>query len=111
LQHADGIIAVDLGLRYDASRLRIRDVVSTGIGAALMVASNDRAGDCAVALYGTAAMTGSGSFVKVTYEAAASGPGVPFTVLARANEGQIPIVRSPALTTGGSSVRRAEGDQ
>ena len=102
LQNANGIIGLDMTLRYDSSAIHVRSVATTGIATSMTVLSNESAGVTKVGLFGSTPLAGSGSFLTVTYDAAASVQGVPFTVGAQANEGQISIVRSPALTGGTS---------
>src|SRR5439155_18806122 len=108
-QSADGILGLDMGLRYDASRIHLLGVTQTGIGSAMTVVTNNQAGTCPVVLFGSSALQGSGSFLKVTYTMTTAVDGVPFSVSAVANEGQIPITRSPALTGGAGSMLHPGG--
>jgi len=55
-----------------------------------------------IAAFGAAPMTGSGSFLRVTYTMTSQVDGVPFTVAAQANEGRIRLVWSPGLPPGGA---------
>lgn len=45
-------------------------------------------------------MAGTGQFLVVTYDLAGPADGLPFTVAAEANEGQIPLTWAPGLPRG-----------
>ena len=102
IQHADGIQGLDMSLHYDAAAIHVTGVTTTGIGSGLTAVSNQNGNDTMIAAFGSAAMAGSGSFLKVTYTMTSHVDGVPFTVAAQANEGQIPLVWSPGLPPGGA---------
>ena len=102
IQHADGIQGLDMSLHYDAAAIHVTGVTTTGIGSGLTAVSNQNGNDTMIAAFGPAAMVGSGSFLKVTYTMTSHVDGVPFTVAAQANEGQIPLVWSPGLPPGGA---------
>jgi hypothetical protein len=102
IQHADGIQGLDLSLQYDASAIQVTNVATTGIGTALTAVSNSVGGDTMIAAFGAAPLTGSGSFLRVTYTMTSQVDGVPFTVAAQANEGRIRLVWSPGLPPGGA---------
>ena len=91
LQRADGILGLDMALRYDAEAIHVRNIAATGLGAAWTAAGNSGAGEYRVALFGVQPLAGSGSFLTVTYEMAVHVDGLPFAVDAQANEGRIPI--------------------
>ena len=92
LRNADGILGLDLVLRYDPSRLAIVGVQATGIGSALTVARGDRNGTQRIAAYGYAALSGSGSILTITVEALKNtGSQQPPTIGGVANEGAVPM--------------------
>jgi len=55
-----------------------------------------------IAAFGASPLAGTGSFLRVTYTMTNPVDGVPFTVAAQANEGQIPLAWSPGLPPGGA---------
>jgi hypothetical protein len=92
LRNADGILALDLSLQYDPSRIRIVAVEAAGIGSGFSVAQSDENGTHRVAAYGVLPLTGSGSVMTVTIEALkTTGKQAPLTLSGKANEGQVPI--------------------
>jgi hypothetical protein len=92
LANADGILGLDLVLKYDPSRIRILGVGTTGIGAGQNLAQADAAGTCRIAAYGLLPLAGSGPVLTVTVEGVrATGARVPLTVSGQANEGAIPL--------------------
>jgi hypothetical protein len=92
LRNADGILGLDLVLRYDPSRLAIVGVQGTGIGSALSVARADQHGMQRIAAYGYAALSGSGSILTITVEGLNDkGRQLPPTIGGVANEGGIPL--------------------
>jgi hypothetical protein len=103
LANADGILGLDLVLKYDPSRIRIVGVVTTGIGAGQNLAQADAAGTCRIAAYGVLPLAGTGAVLTVTIEGVrTTGAKVPLTVSGRANEGAIPLLvqeRVPAPRT------------
>ena len=103
LQHANGILGLDLALLYDPRLVTLHSVTTTGIGSNLQMVRNDRGEGTQLALYGTTAMQGSGPFLQVTYKAMNPGAAVPFQVAAQANEGQIPIVWAPRVPGAGQA--------
>ena len=96
LHNADGILAVDLALKYDPSRIAIVDVVSTGIGSGFNVAHADQKGTHRIAAYGVLPLSGSGSVLTVTIEALkTTGRVAPVTITGTANEGAVPLRVGP----------------
>jgi hypothetical protein len=92
LRNADGILGLDLVLRYDASRLAIVGVQAAGIGSALSVARADQRGTQRIAAYGYAALSGSGSILTITVEGLKStGRQLPPTIGGVANEGAVQL--------------------
>jgi hypothetical protein len=92
LRDADGILGLDLALKYDPSRIAIVDVKSVGIASGYAVATASAAGKTEVAAYGVLPLSGSGQTLTITIQALKSGVhGIPISVDARANEGRIPI--------------------
>jgi hypothetical protein len=92
LRNADGILGLDLVLRYDPSRLAVIDVKAAGIGSALSMARADRQGTHRIAAYGYAALSGSGSILTITVEGLSNkGRQLPPTIGGVANEGGIPL--------------------
>jgi hypothetical protein len=103
LANADGILGLDLVLKYDPSRVAIKGVDATGIGTGQTVVQNSAAGATRIAMYGVLPLSGSGAILNVTLEGVKpSGAKLPLTVSARANEGAIPLViqgKRPAPAT------------
>jgi hypothetical protein len=92
LANADGILGLDLVLKYDASRIRIVGVRTAGIGAGQNLAQADIAGTLRIAAYGVLPLAGSGPVLTVTVEALKTvGRQAPLTVSGQANEGTIPL--------------------
>jgi hypothetical protein len=91
MQNADGILGLDMTLKYDSSVIQVNGVSTTGISSAYTAAGNKGESGYAVSLFGVEALRGSGSFLRVTYTVTGSATGAPFSVAAQANEGQIPI--------------------
>jgi hypothetical protein len=92
LKNADGILAVDLSLKYDPSQITVVGVASTGIGSGLTIAHGDVDGTHKISAYGILPLSGSGSVMTVTIEAVKpTGPRLPLTVAGTANEGRIPL--------------------
>jgi len=92
LDNADGILGLDLSLRYDATRIRIVGVQPTGIATGWGLAHSDRQGIHRITTYGVQPLVGSGAAVVVTVEGIADSGGVaPIQIDAVANEGTIPV--------------------
>jgi len=92
LQNADGILGLDLSLRYDPSRIAIVSVETTGIGSGFASAHADLAGTHRIAAYGVIPLSGSGAVLNVTIEALkGTGRQVPLQLSGVANEGRIPL--------------------
>jgi hypothetical protein len=92
LRDANGILALDLNLVYDPSRIAIVTVDPAGIGSALNIAHGDLGGTHKISAYGLLPLSGSGRVMTVTIEALKpTGLRVPLTVDGTANEGRIPL--------------------
>jgi hypothetical protein len=92
LANAEGILGLDLVLKYDPTRLRIVGIAATGIGTGQTVVQADAAGTCRIAAYGVLPLAGSGAVLTVTIEGVkATGARLPLTVSGQANEGAIPL--------------------
>jgi hypothetical protein len=90
---ADGILGLDLKLRFDPSRVAIVAVSAAGIGSGANVAHSERSGTCRIAAYGVVPLSGSGPVLQVTVEALKPlGPQAPLGLTGLANEGRIPLV-------------------
>jgi hypothetical protein len=90
--NADGILGLDLVLRYDPSSIAIISVKKTDIGSNLSVASAYDSGTQRIAAYGYAALSGSGAILEVTVEGLRNtGRQFPPTIGGVANEGGIPL--------------------
>jgi hypothetical protein len=103
LANADGILGLDLVLKYDPTRVAIKAVDATGIGTGQTVVQNSAAGTTRIAMYGVLPLSGSGAVLNVTVEGVkSSGAKPPLTVSGLANEGAIPLVvqgKHPAPAT------------
>jgi hypothetical protein len=91
MQRADGILGLDMTLHFDTEAIQIAGVTTTGISSAWTVAGHADGANYQVALFGIEALQGTGTFLKVTYSMTGNVNGLPFTIAAQANEGQIPI--------------------
>jgi hypothetical protein len=91
LRDADGILGLDLVLRYDPSRVAIVGVQAAGIGSAMSVTRADRNGTERIAAYGYGALSGSGSILTITVEGLKNTGGPPPTIGGVANEGAVPL--------------------
>jgi hypothetical protein len=92
LRNADGILGLDLGLKYDPARIKILDVATTGIGAGFSLAHADLVGTHRIAVFGVVPLSGSGYVLTVTVEALKNtGNQPPLRITGSANEGGIPI--------------------
>jgi hypothetical protein len=92
LDGADGILGLDLTLKYDATRIAVLDVAATGIASGYTVASASTSGKTEIAAYGLTPLSGSGQTLTVTIQALRPGiHGIPLTVSGNANEGKIPM--------------------
>jgi len=92
LRNAEGILGLDLALRYDPSRLSIVGVEPAGIGSDLNLARSDEAGEYRIAAYGLTPLSGSGAVLTVTVEALRNtGSGDAPSIGGMANEGSIPL--------------------
>jgi hypothetical protein len=91
LDDSDGILALDLGLRYDPRRVEIVSVRTAGLTSQFSVASNERDGQLTLGMFSAAALEGSGDIL--TIEVRLGGPTVraPFALEGAANEGEIPL--------------------
>jgi hypothetical protein len=86
------ILALDLSLKYDPSRISIVAVEPAGIGSGLNVAHGDQGDAHKISAYGVLPLSGSGSVLRITIEALnPTGVRVPLTVNGTANEGRIPL--------------------
>ena len=95
-----GLIA-GMGDKPRRAKIQMLGASVTGIGSDLIAVSNRGTDGLLVALYGTAPLQGSGTFLKVSYTMTSPVDGVPFVAAAQANEGQIPLIWSSALPGGG----------
>jgi hypothetical protein len=92
LSNADGILALDLSLRYDPTQISVVSVSGTGIGSALNVAHGDVNGRHLVSAYGVLPLSGSGSALTITIKAVKTvGAQLPMTITGTANEGKVPL--------------------
>jgi hypothetical protein len=92
LRNADGILGLDLGLRYDPSRIKIMGVATAGIGSGFSLAQAELVGAQKIAAFGVVPLSGSGSVLTVTVEALKNtGNKPPLQLSGTANEGGIPI--------------------
>ena len=92
LRGADGILGLDLALKYDPSRIAIVAVDPSGIGSGLNVAHGELSGTHRISAYGVLPLSGSGSVMTVTIEGLRpTGRQLPLTVTGTANEGGIPL--------------------
>jgi hypothetical protein len=92
LRNADGILGLDLSVRYDPSRIAIVGVQSAGIGSGLNLARADRNGTYRIAGYGVLPLSGSGPVLTITVEALKdTGRQMPLTIGGVANEGAVPL--------------------
>ena len=92
VSNADGILGLDLGLRYDPSRIDIVSVEAAGLGSGYGVVHGERNGYCRIAAYGVVPLSGSGPVLTVTVEALkAASQRVPLGIRGTANEGAIPL--------------------
>ena len=92
LDNADGILGLDLRLKYDQTRIRIVGVQPTGIASGWGLAHSDRPGVHRITTYGVQALVGSGAAVVVTVEGVTdTGPANSIQIDGVANEGTIPI--------------------
>jgi hypothetical protein len=90
--HADGILGLDLNLKYDASRMAIVGVQSAGIASGWGVAHFDLHGVHRISAYGVSPLAGNGAVLTVTVEGrAVSGRPMQLELSAAANEGAIPL--------------------
>jgi hypothetical protein len=90
---ADGILGLDLTLRFDPSRVAIVAVSPAGIGSATSVVHSEHSGTCRIAAYGVAPLAGSGPVLQITVQALKPlGPQAPLELRGVANEGRIPLV-------------------
>jgi hypothetical protein len=92
LDNADGILGLDLDLRYDATRIKIVGVRPTGIATGWGLAHSDQRGAHRITTYGVQPLAGSGTAIIVTVEGIASaGSAMPIQIDGIANEGTIPL--------------------
>ena len=92
VRNADGILGLDLSLKYDPSRIAIVSVDPIGIGAGLNVAHGELDGTHRISAYGVLPLTGNGSVLTVTIEGVKdAGRQLPLTMTGTANEGGIPL--------------------
>jgi hypothetical protein len=97
IQHADGILGLDMTLRYNAGDIAIRAIAPTGIGSSFTADSRDENGECALSFFSASAMEGTGPFAIVTIDLAHGAGAGLFRISAEANEGRIPLtVGAPA---------------
>ena len=108
IANADGILGLDLSLKYDPSRVAIVGVQSAGIAAGWGVAHSDERGTHRISAYGVTPLGGDGAVLIVTVEGlAGNGRMQPFELSAVANEGAIPLrtrAQARALPLGPSKV-------
>ena len=101
---ADGILGLDLSLKYDVARVAIVGVQSAGIATGWGVAHSDQPGTHKISTYGVSPLAGNGAVLIVTVEGLAGrGPARAFELSAVANEGAIPLRirgRAPATPKG-----------
>jgi hypothetical protein len=89
---ADGILGLDLSLKYDRSRLAIVGVEPAGIAMGWGVAHLAQAGTHRISAYGVSPLAGDGAVLNVTVEArAGTGRDTQLELSAAANEGAIPL--------------------
>jgi hypothetical protein len=90
IREADGIIALDLQVRFDPTAIRVVDARTVDLGTGFNLLTNDLGGDYRVALYGLLPMLGSGAVLAITVDVEPGhGTEVPFEIRAQANE--VPI--------------------
>jgi len=82
--------------------IKVTSVATTGIASSMTAVTNTSGNDTMIAAFGASPLAGTGSFLRVTYSMTGPVDGVPFTVAAQANEGQIPLMWSPGLPPGGA---------
>jgi hypothetical protein len=113
LENADGILGLDLNLRYDASRIKIVGVQPTGIATGWGLAHSDRPGFHRITTYGVQPLVGSGAAAIVTVEGIADGGrAMPIQIDGIANEGTIPLrERRGGLRTGAESLETPSSDR
>jgi hypothetical protein len=99
VQRADGILGLDMNLRFDRDSINVVGVSTTGLGSAWTAAGIADGGNYRIALFGVMPLEGTGSFLKVTYSMTKDVNGMPFGIAAQANEGAIPIAWSGAPRT------------
>ena len=97
-------------LGYEPAAIRITGVATTGLSSGLVAVQNDLGVEYALGLFGTAPMQGTGQFLVVTYQQRQTVSGLPFTVSAVANEGQIPVSFSPGVPGGPRLPKVTVGD-
>jgi hypothetical protein len=96
--NAEGILGLDLSLAYDASRIAIVGVESTGLASGWGVAHSDTRGTHRISTYGLTPLAGGGAVLTVTVEGLAGrGSAVPLELTAVANEGAIPLRVQPRV--------------
>jgi hypothetical protein len=93
LAGADGVVALDLELRYEPGQVSLVGATPIGIGSGLQVASHDRSdeGRASIALYGTEPLEGTGTVVELRVQLGSAPAGFPFKLEASANERLIPL--------------------
>ena len=90
--NGSGILALDLSLKFDASRWAIVGVQSNGVAAGWGVAHSGARGTHRISTYGVSPLAGDGTVLTVTVEALSNqGRALPLEMSAVANEGAIPV--------------------
>jgi len=100
LSHADGIQAIDIVTRYDASAMSIGDMHPAGIATGMGLEAHDADGSHRAALYGAQPLAGSGVILELTVTPKRDLLTFPITFTAKANEGRIRLVSARFPTKG-----------
>ena len=109
LGNSDGILGLDLELRYQPELLSVRMVRAAGIASGFQAAHVDRDGTLRIALYGPVPLEGSGTILVIDVDVNAPPPSpAVFAISASANEGSIPVTTAPPVG-GGSAARNGRG--
>ena len=101
LQNADGIMGLDLEFTYDPAIVTMRSIQGMTLAAGFGIEKNLMTERSLVSVYGAGTMTGTGDFLLLTFDMPDGTSGLPVTVGALANEGQLPLTWSPGLPPAG----------
>ena len=93
LSDSDGILGLDLSLRYDPKTVSIESLTPTGLAERFQLDANRVAdGTHGVALFSPVPMLGTGEFLVVRLRIDGPLTGLPFAVEGQANEGAIQLL-------------------